>query len=60
MGVVIGLMSAEDDVVVEDEADEADDETMTLISPPPKPLESAPEDDLPLFLLWKSADTPPR
>jgi hypothetical protein len=55
LGVVIGLMSAEDDVVVEDDAD---DETMTSISPPPKPL--APEDDLPLFLLWKSGDMPSR
>jgi hypothetical protein len=57
LGVVIGLMSAEDDVLVEDEADDAADETMTLISPPPKPLD---EDDLPLFLLWKSGDTPSR
>lgn len=55
LGVVIGRMSAGDEVVEDD--DDADDETMTSISLPPKPLE---EDDLPLFLLWKSGHLPSR
>ena len=56
LGVVIGRMSAGDEVV-EDDDDDADDETMTSISLPPKPLD---EDDLPLFLLWKSGHLPSR